>query len=136
MSIPAFVEKIKTWAGERRTTLIFIGILTLVAISSFYLGYIARLETSDSTPEALKPFENSLSVSEGDQVAGAGNTPTLSDLTTPLGASSGSFIASKNGTKYYPVACASAKRIKDANKVFFTTAKDAEKEGYTLASGC
>ncbi len=46
------------------------------------------------------------------------------------------FVASKNGTKYYPAGCSGVSRIKVANRVWFASAVDAQAAGYTLASGC
>lgn len=40
------------------------------------------------------------------------------------------FVASKRGTKYYPLESAGAGSISPANRVFFETASDAEKAGY------
>lgn len=40
------------------------------------------------------------------------------------------FVASKRGTKYYPLSSASAGSISPANRVFFKTAEEAEKAGY------
>lgn len=47
-----------------------------------------------------------------------------------------SFVASKNGSRFYPVDCKSSSRIKPENKIYFNTSQDAEKAGYALASGC
>ncbi len=46
------------------------------------------------------------------------------------------FLGSKNGTKYYPIGCKSANRIKDENKVYFNSVEEATDGGYSLASGC
>lgn len=48
---------------------------------------------------------------------------------------SGTYVASKSGTKYYLPSCAPAS-IKDANKVWFDTAAEAQAAGYTPASNC
>src|SRR3989344_1841885 len=47
-----------------------------------------------------------------------------------------SFVASINGKNYYPKDCASAKRIKEENMIWFSSAKEAEVSGYTLAKNC
>ncbi len=48
---------------------------------------------------------------------------------------SGLFVGSKNGTKYYSSpSCGSAKRIKSENYVWFSSAEDAELQGYTRGS--
>jgi hypothetical protein len=51
-------------------------------------------------------------------------------------ATTGSYVASKSGKLYYTASCAGAKRILDKNKVWFNTAGDAEKSGYTRATSC
>jgi methylphosphotriester-DNA--protein-cysteine methyltransferase len=48
----------------------------------------------------------------------------------------GAYVASRTGTKYYLPTCGTAKRIKDENKVWFATKADAEKAGYEPATNC
>ena len=48
----------------------------------------------------------------------------------------GQYVASKNGSKYYPVNCKSASRIKPENQIFFTTPSDAEQAGYSFSDQC
>ena len=54
----------------------------------------------------------------------------------PVGASSGTYVASKNGTKYYLPSCGSSKRIKEENKIWFGTKEEAEAAGYGPAANC
>lgn len=51
-------------------------------------------------------------------------------------ATSGTYLASKNGTKYYLPTCGSAKRIKAENIVWFQTKAEAEAAGYGPAANC
>lgn len=46
------------------------------------------------------------------------------------------FVASKNGTKFYPAECKSAERIKPENRIFFATALEAQKAGFEATSQC
>ncbi len=117
MSIHTLAQKIKAWTGERRRPLVLVGILIFTAFSSFYVGYIAQIETSPNDYQ----FEP---------------RSTQSDPKAIIQATDGAFIASQNGTKYYPKECIGAKRIKEPNRVYFETADDAESQGYSLASGC
>lgn len=48
----------------------------------------------------------------------------------------GQYVASKTGTKYYLPSCATAKRIKDENKVWFATKAAAEAAGYQPSTTC
>lgn len=44
--------------------------------------------------------------------------------------------ASRNGKRYYYPWCGGLTRIKEANKIWFSSTKAAEAAGYTIASGC
>lgn len=46
------------------------------------------------------------------------------------------YMASKNGTKYYLPTCGTAKRIKEENRVWFATKAEAEAAGFTPAANC
>lgn len=61
--------------------------------------------------------------------------PSQPKATAPI-LQTGTYVASKNGTKYYLASCSGAKRIKAENKVWFATVQDAEASGRTPASNC
>ena len=46
------------------------------------------------------------------------------------------FVASKNGSKYYPLDCSSANRIKEENRVYYADEEEAEEDGKERASVC
>lgn len=46
------------------------------------------------------------------------------------------FVASRNGTKFYPAGCKSADRIKVENKVYFSTKDEAIRAGLEEATSC
>lgn len=46
------------------------------------------------------------------------------------------FVASINGKNYYPKDCTSAKRIKEENMIWFSSAEEAEADGYAPAKNC
>lgn len=48
--------------------------------------------------------------------------------------STGTFVGSKNGTKYYTPGCSGTKRINPENYVWFSTVQDAQLQGYTKGS--
>lgn len=50
--------------------------------------------------------------------------------------SGGNFVASINGKNYYPKDCPSAKRIKEENIIWFSSAEEAEADGYLPAKNC
>lgn len=131
MSIHNFSNKIKGWAGERRQTLIFTLILVGVAAGSFYLGYVARAETQVSDPVLIQCPANAY-------INPLATDTTLSKTKTPQQSllQSGVYVASKNGTKYYPVDCSAVNRIKEENKIFFSDEASAQAAGYGVGAGC
>lgn len=46
------------------------------------------------------------------------------------------FVASKNGGYYYPIGCAAANKIKEANKIFFSSKEAAEQKGLKPSAYC
>jgi len=89
-------------------------------------------------------------LSIGDLNIASDNVTVVDDSTPSQGASAGTittsipipssaqgnYVASKNGKLYYPVDCASAKRIALKNRMWFATSEDAEKSGFTPSSSC
>lgn len=63
-----------------------------------------------------------------------GETPTQSVQPTPV--PEDNFVASKNGTKYYPKGCGGIDRINVENRIYFATEKQAQEKGYTRTSTC
>ena len=130
MSIHTFPSKIKSWAGESRQTLIIIGIIVLVALGSFYLGYMARAEKVQASPVVINcPAE--AYIQEGSLLG----KPAVSK-SVPVTSGQGVYVASRNGAKYYPTECSGANRIKEENKIYFTTPEQAEAAGYELSLVC
>ena len=107
MSIHTLAQKIKTRIGERKKMFIFAGILIFTAFSSFYVGYIAHVETTIVTPKASN-------FTQAQPIDTKGDIPQIASNTT-VKATDGAYVASKNGTKYYSKTCSGAKRIKDTN---------------------
>jgi len=48
----------------------------------------------------------------------------------------GNFLASINGKAYYPKGCTAANKIKEENRIWFTTRQEAEAQGYKPAQNC
>ena len=59
--------------------------------------------------------------------------PVVSDTSSSSGAA---FVASKNGERYFPVTCGSAKTIKPENAIYFATQAEAEAAGKTKSVQC
>lgn len=63
-------------------------------------------------------------------------TVPLSDPLSATATASKNFVASKSGKYYYPDGCSGISRIKDENRVYFETEKEAQEKGYTRTSTC
>ncbi len=61
---------------------------------------------------------------------------SLPDLGSTSTTSSQNFVASRNGTKFYPAGCKSADRIKTENRVYFSTKDEAIRAGLEEATSC
>lgn len=46
------------------------------------------------------------------------------------------YVASVNGSKYYPLDCVGVARIKDENKIYFITVEEAQNAGYEASANC
>lgn len=113
-----FREKCKIWweAHERDCFVVFIMIL----ISAIMVG-AGRLW-----------FTESYEIQSHKIVIEENAFPTHSKQ----GLGQARFMASVNGEKYYPVGCKAANRIKEENRIWFSSEKEAREMGYTLSAQC
>ena len=124
-------EKVKEWTGKSKRDLWIAAIIFLVGMIGFGLG---RLSVIWPKPyplqiEAGEVFPEKAAISIPD------STPCEEDAITQSSMQKG-FVASKNGAYYHLPWCPGAKKIKESNKIWFTTREDAEKKGYKPASNC
>jgi hypothetical protein len=113
-----------------------VGEVLLIGASGFAAGFLwphpspALTLFTPPAPVVEIPSEPSL-VEPADQ----GTANTTGDEPTPVPAQQGQFVASKSGAKYHPVTgCSYADRIKEENRIYFNTAKEAESAGYEPSS--
>ncbi len=109
-------------------SLYFGAAVILVAAASFGLG---RLSYMDGMRPPVLVTGGEVPVAS--VVSSVAEEGSVAVETSSKGAS---VIASKNGTKYYYENCKGASRISAANRMTFASAKEAERAGYALASGC
>lgn len=95
---------------------LFVIILILVGLISFGLGRMSVLGANKSDGEVEFVI------------------PTLSKI--DLNSQNFKYLASINGTKYYPKGCNSANRIKSENRIYFKSGEDAEKSGFERSKTC
>lgn len=122
MNIAETREKCKTLVAKVPRDIFIVVILVLASSFSFGLGYLAGLDAGQGSDAAIEGISPPSSAS---WQTTAGTVGTVEKV-----------VASKTGTKYYPLGCAGADRILDANKVWFASASVAKSAGYTLATNC
>jgi len=127
MSIHDLSDKIKAKTGLDNTIFLHLFLIIGVGISAFGLG---RLSVNNSS--IVENSDIQITQTAGVYVS---RTPT-STINTPSTRVEKNYVASKNGKLYYTASCKGVNRIKEENKVWFDTASDAEKLGYTRSSSC
>jgi hypothetical protein len=126
-SIQEMYDKFKTLVQNDG---FFYGVLVvLIAVSSFGLGRLSQVEIAQKTPQTpIQLTQNAAAIeSVGPKASSSNSVGRLEG---------GSFVASKNGTKYHLLTCPGAKQIKQENKIFFDSQEEAEKAGYSKAGNC
>jgi len=122
VSLKHIAVKIKDFYQGYVENIIWLVIFILALLDSFILGYLSNYNQSD---ELLKIVHD-----ESFEI-------TVDDLKKHSESSvGGEIVASKNGTKYYFPWCAGVNRIKEENKIYFSTEEQARGEGYDLAANC
>lgn len=127
-SIKYLTQKIKGFLDILENKDIFtILIIVLVAFLSFGLGRLSRIEES----RVPIKIENTAAVLSGASKTSGDSSQQNNDVVTEK-----MYVASINGGSYHFPWCSGAKRIKEANKIWFASKKDAEKTGYKPARNC
>lgn len=126
MSITDKLNKIKDKTSFDRTTILYLLIMLLVALGSFFLGRFSRELNLMSIEEIGKNNQPAQTISS-DQIKVGENSEIVTQK---------NYVASKNGKNYYPVNCKGANRIKQENMIWFGSEEEAEASGYTFSSTC
>jgi hypothetical protein len=122
-------------------TILFLLFLSSSIGLSFFLGYqqgtLGQKSQSSivfSCPNTvLEPQKIKTIIQNLDNKESLGNSNT-SEKNSSQRQTSGAYMGSKNGKKYYTPGCPGSKRIKPANIIWFQTAEDATLQGYSKGS--
>ena len=133
------MNKIKGIIGIDSTTFLLLCILVLVSLGSFGLGRLSVSNTDENssiklenTSEGIVKGEIGKSIkAESNMESVVGSMNKVEEIQKEK-----MYVASKNGKLYYAISCSGAKRISEKNRVWFASASDAEKSGYTPSSSC
>ena len=120
------IPKLIKFCKDNEKDLFLTAVIILVATISFGLGRLSKIR-EEKTPITI---ENAITSTEI-----IANTTNSQRATLTVDANK-IFVASRNGKKYYYAWCESANVIKEQNRVWFSTADEAEKSGYEPAANC
>lgn len=125
------VSKILNWVKSSQYN-IFLGVCILfISFISYNLG---KISLSDKAELKITEGANIYKAVVTDEVnSEVATTPKVTPKTLDM-----RVVVSKASTtkKYHYTWCPGAKQIKDENKVWFNSDKEAETNGYTLAGNC
>ncbi|MBI5787093.1 MAG: hypothetical protein HY446_00890 [Candidatus Niyogibacteria bacterium] len=108
-------HRVKAWIWENESDLVVALSFMLIAVVGFGLGRLSVLKQTGPSLEIQKFAAPALE--SANQTAGA-------------------LLGSKNGTAYHLPSCPGALKIKEENKIWFSSREEAEKLGYKPASNC
>ncbi len=139
MIIPSILKKIKYFlASERGGDILLCICMVLFGTLAFGIGKWSTLSKarSDAGPVIVTTAVSGLRIEPLAYYDGKKSTKTAAAILSAGTQSGGAFVASKNGTKYYPIDCAGAQRIKPENALWFDTESAAREAGYERTVTC
>src|SRR3989338_5359601 len=118
------LEFIKTKQSE---VVLAIGVV-LIAIIAFESGRIS----------AIRRFDDPLEIKYAPAAVAGQNPSSGQDKKTSQSPQKLDLrvVASKNSTLYHFLWCSGAQRIKEENKIIFSSEQEAQSRGYKIASNC
>jgi hypothetical protein len=127
MTLSDFVRKIKSAPDVPGDVFLVIVFLLLL-----FIGYVGgRLYAIDEERRGALRVLSTEGASEFTRKAG--NSLTSSIYNVPV---SGQYVASKNGKVFHLPWCPGAKKIKEENKIWFSSKEEALARGLTPAGNC
>lgn len=126
------LAKIKNFSKAYEKDLIIILIIFLVALISFGLGRLSKLQ-ENKAPISIENMVGSVGLLDSNKSV---LSPETAQNEAFLSNDEGLLVGSKNGTKYHYPWCSGALRIKEENKVWFNSVEEARQAGYTPAANC
>lgn len=141
--IHQYIKKVKEIYSQNSKDIISALIVFLTGMASFGLGRLsailpAKEPISITEYESRGLFDDSEKYQAGialPKQAKEGKADILT-ATRSLKQKEDKYVASKSGKAYHFPWCPGAQRIKDKNKIWFSSREEAEKAGYRPAANC
>ena len=126
-----YAVKVKKAVSENKNDLMLGISFFLVVIIAFGLGRISVLvEKQRKTPIIVEHQNATIFEPRVDPKEKIGSNAGNENIGAML------YVGSRNSNKYHLPDCPGALRIKEENKIWFSSKKEAEDLGYTSASNC
>lgn len=131
-----YYQKIKECASARQTDLFLAGLIFFASVGSFGLGRLSAIWPEKQPLVITDNRQPTTDNTMGDLRSGLQAEISSTILNRQFFTVRGKYIASKNGSAYHYPWCSGAKRIKEANKIWFQTKEEAKAKGYKPAANC
>ena len=127
------IEKVFSFIKSTQYHIFLAVCVLLISFISFNLG---RINALHKTPLTITENQNQNQSQKADIYSASVKTNTTPKQNTAP--SDNRVVVSKASTtrKYHHVWCASTSKIKEENKLWFSSAQETEVAGYTLAGNC
>ncbi|MCX6756314.1 MAG: hypothetical protein NTX85_03165 [Candidatus Nomurabacteria bacterium] len=137
MSIHDFLNKIKGQGLFKIldiTTMLYLGIVVVVGISSFYLGRYSAENAPVGVEKEMSVYSKNTGKMGHSERAQATNESDVSADNPSI--KNSEYFGSKNGKLYYSYGCKAGNRIAKKNIINFSSVSEAEKAGYMPSNSC
>lgn len=124
--IPDIARKCKEGLTRRQNSL---GNLVLATLALFLILGLAKLSWLMEQRAPIRLVETGAAIGTTRTSAQESQEPTPP-------ATTGKYVGSKSGTRYYLPTCSGVSRIKEENRVWFATKEEAESRGLLPATNC
>lgn len=129
MDIKSRSKNLIEWGKEYQNNIVAILILISIFVLGMGLGLLIR-----------RPKSNPIIIDKNIKVGLPFKLDKITQKTefskNLINFTGGNFTASINGKAYYPKNCKAANIIKEENRIWFESAKEAEENGYIIAKNC
>ncbi|MDQ5922471.1 MAG: Ada Zn binding protein [Patescibacteria group bacterium] len=141
VSIANIMQKIKYFLeSDKGKSLITVIIVVLVGIGSFGLGRLSKSQENKGIDILYRDINSFIPTNSPDKPNLSSNSLNSVDTgkspSKPENSSKKGFVASRIGSRYYPLDCPAGDKLKQENKIYFSTEKEAIEKGYTKSSSC
>lgn len=128
--LPEYIKKVNNFLDKNKNDIYIAVLIFFVSLASFGLGRLS----------VLWPKKEPIIITNDQQPATSDQLPEITksppDNAAIIGTIKGRYVASKSGTAYHYPWCPGALKIKEENKIWFSSKEEAIRIGYKPAGNC